>query len=166
MTCSTPLKILVACFAVAALMATTMSGSESAGLKGSRKLQSLGLPPSDSVDSIFANSFGIAAALNPPPFVPAEVNSITANSFGIAAAFNPPPVVPVAVNSIFANSFGIAATLNPPPFVPAEVNSITANSFGIAATLNPPPVLPVGPATTATNTVLSQAAEILKGFNP
>jgi hypothetical protein len=42
MTLSTPIKIVVACFAVAALMATAMSGSSSettAGLKGSaRKL--------------------------------------------------------------------------------------------------------------------------------
>jgi hypothetical protein len=114
----TPLKILGACFAVAALVATAMSGSESAGLKGARKLQPLGLSPAD------------------------------------------------AVNSIIADSFGIITTINPPPFVPAEVNSITANSVGIIATLNPPPVVPVNPATTATDTVLSQAAEIFKGLNP
>jgi hypothetical protein len=97
MTLSTPLKSIIACFAVAALVATAMGGSESTGLKGSRKLQPLGLSPSD------------------------------------------------AVNSIIANSFGIIATLNPPPVVP---------------------VVPVNEATTATNTVAIQSAQIFKGFNP
>jgi hypothetical protein len=77
MTFSAPLKIIVACFAVVALVATAMSGSESAGLKGSRQLQqNLGLAPGDAVNSIIANSFGIVFSLSPQPVVP--VGSATA----------------------------------------------------------------------------------------
>lgn len=138
MTFSTPLfKIIVACFAVAALVATAMTGSESAGLKGSRKLQ-----PSP-VNSIFASSNAIFANLNPPPPV-TPLNSIFANSKGIFANLNPtPPVIPV--NSIITNSNGIIATINPPPV---------------------PVVNPLGPATIATNSVLFNAAQIFKTLNP
>jgi hypothetical protein len=79
MTFSTPLKIIVACFAVAALLvATTMNGSESAGLKGSRKLQMpVGLSPADTVASIIGNSNNIIASILPPPPPPPPLGDAT-----------------------------------------------------------------------------------------
>jgi hypothetical protein len=119
MTFSATLKIIVACFAVAALVATSMSGSESAGLKGSsRKLQ---FTPSD----VTSRSFGIINSINPASFVPATVSSITPNSAGILATLNPPPPVkaivpevpvgPVTIitNTVLTQSAAILKGLNP-----------------------------------------------------
>jgi hypothetical protein len=96
MTFSTPLKIIVACFAVAALLvATTMNGSESAGLKGSRKLQ-VGQSPGDAVASIFFNSNAIIASIVPPPPPPpppgkatVAVNNINNGAATVFLGFNP-----------------------------------------------------------------------------
>jgi hypothetical protein len=64
MTLSTPIKIIVATFAVAALVNTAMSGSgTSAGLKGSRNLQAITFNPDPSTGGLFAN-FDATAAIN------------------------------------------------------------------------------------------------------
>jgi hypothetical protein len=117
MTFSAPLKLMFACFAVAALVATAMSGSESAGLKGSRQLQysQLQYSPANAVNSISANSFGIVFSLSPEPAN--AVNSINTNSFGIVNTLNPPPVVPMgsataATNTIFSQAAEIFKGLN------------------------------------------------------
>jgi hypothetical protein len=99
MTFSTPFKIIVACFAVVALVATAMSGSSaSAGLKGSRKLQQfVGAPPSVVINSIFANSNAIIASINPaavaPPPPPGRaaiaINTVNVQAANIFADFNP-----------------------------------------------------------------------------
>jgi hypothetical protein len=96
MTFSAPLKLMFACFAVAALVATAMSGSESAGLKGSRQLQYVQLQytPANAVNSIITNSFGIVNTLNPPPVQP----------------LNP---AATATNSVLAQAANIFNTLNP-----------------------------------------------------
>jgi hypothetical protein len=92
MTFSAPLKILFACFAIAALVATVMSGTESTGLKGSRQLQ-FATAGADAVNSIINNSFGIVATLNPPlqPLPPATAtNSVMAQAREIFRSLNPP----------------------------------------------------------------------------
>jgi hypothetical protein len=81
------------CFAVAALLVVaTMNGSESAGLKGSRKLQ-VGLSPGDAVASIFFNSNAIIASIVPAPAPPGAatvaVNTINTQSALIFQGFNP-----------------------------------------------------------------------------
>jgi hypothetical protein len=94
MTFSTPLKILVACFAVAALVATAMSGSESAGLKGSRQLQ--GLTASAAVASIISNSDSIIFSIKPQPVLP------------------PPNAATVATNTVFSQANDIFMGFNLP----------------------------------------------------
>jgi hypothetical protein len=108
MTISTPFKIIIACFAVAAVMATVMTGSSSdtsAGLKGSaRKLQFgfAGVPPANptlAVNNIFFKSNAIITALNP----------------AISAAPPPPPpgAATIATNTVAFQSAQIFQTFNP-----------------------------------------------------
>jgi chemotaxis protein CheY-P-specific phosphatase CheC len=93
MTFSAPLKIIVACFSIAALVVTVMNGSESSGLKGTRMLQ---LSAADAVNSIISNSQNTINQLNParkPPTPPSAsvvaTNTVVAQSNNIFRYFNP-----------------------------------------------------------------------------
>jgi hypothetical protein len=97
MTFSAPLKIIVACFAIAALVATVMNGSESSdGLKGTRMLQ---LSAADAVSSIISNSQNTlkpAGVLSPQtPYSSQRYSSV------------------VATNTVIAQSNFIFKSLNP-----------------------------------------------------
>jgi hypothetical protein len=104
MTFSAPLKIIVACFAIAALVATAMNGSESsAGLKGTRMLQQgfprgfpsfTGISPFNAVNSVNSNSQNIINQLSPaisnnPRASVIATNTVVAQSNNIFRYFNP-----------------------------------------------------------------------------
>jgi hypothetical protein len=165
MTLSSPLKIIVACFAIAALVGTAMSGSESAGLKGSRKLQSFGGPASDAVNSIFSNSNNIISSLNPaivaapPPGVATvAVNAVNANAAFIFQA-PPPGAATFTTNSVAANAAYIFQAPTPGAATFAT-NSVAANAAYIFQAPTP------GAATFAANSVAANAALVFQGFNP
>jgi hypothetical protein len=89
MTLSTPIKIIVACFAVAALVNSAMfGGSASGGLKGSaRKLQGSQTKPAF---SIFANLNSFFASFNTPAPVAFPIKPATFPITGSAVAIITP----------------------------------------------------------------------------
>jgi hypothetical protein len=128
MTLSTPIKIIIACFAVAALVMTATTGRVSAGLKGSRKLQQGN--PNVAINSIFSNSNSIILSLNP------DANPV--RRFPQLFPPPPPPIGTIAVNTINGN----AAAIIKPGDGSAAARTVNGNSaaiIGQAFIINPVP---------------------------
>jgi hypothetical protein len=144
MTLSTPLKIIIACFAVAALVATTMSGGSvnSTGLKGSRKLQQGN--PNVAINSIFGNSESIVTFLNP--------DAVPVRRFPQLFPPPPPPIGTIAANTIPVN----AAVIIKPGDGSAAAFAVKGNSATI---------IKFGDSSAAARTVNGNSAAIIgQGF--
>jgi hypothetical protein len=152
MTLSAPIKIIVSCFAVAALVATTMSGSGSAGLKGARKLQSgVFASPNPTINGVFVNSNSIFAAVLPP----LTAGTIAANTITSQAAFGITPGDGTLIaNTVTANSaLGITSV--------AGAGTLIANTVTTNAALGITP----GDGNLIANTVTANAARAFTGFS-